>query len=106
MMATIFGCLRDLSSVSFISADIPTRPRSTFVVLDNPAHGSHHVRHIVIVHSVKHWQTDQPLVCVLCNWILSRPVAKAMAIVRMKMHWNVVHIHSDILRTYSPKNLA
>src|SRR5712692_6599145 len=65
-----------------------------------------HILHIFIRHAVKHRQTDQALVSGLGHGKFSALVTKAVTVIRMKMDWNVVHVHADVLRPKGTENLG
>src|SRR3989442_6239785 len=72
----------------------------------NFADGADHVFHIGIAHTVKHGQADQALISVLRHRILPAPVAKAIAVIGMKMYRDVMHVYSNVFLTKRSKDLA
>src|SRR5579864_9787644 len=72
----------------------------------NFSHCPNHIVRILIGHSMKHGKTEQPRICILCHRKVSRFVAETIAVVGMKMYWNIMHIHADVFRAQCAENLG
>src|SRR5438093_389424 len=75
-------------------------------VFDDLCYTSDHILHIPIPHRMKHRQADEPLVSIFGHRKLSAFVAKAIAIIRMKMNRNVMNVHADVFPPERPENFT
>src|SRR3954453_3096325 len=80
--------------------------QSVCEVGNNFRHGVQYVFHILVTHTMKHRQADQPFVCCLGYRKLSAFVAKALTIIRMVMDGNVVNVDPDVFCTQGPEYSA
>src|SRR5208337_4477649 len=88
---------------TLVKPTIPSRTtndqRLTTIMAHNFTQRMNYVLHILSRHGMEHGQADQPLISVFGHGIAFFGIGlKALAIIRMLMDRNVVHIHADILR--------
>ena len=65
-----------------------------------------HIVDVGIAHPVKHGQAYQPLIGIFDDWKLPPLVSKAIAVIRMAVDWDVMHIHANVLRSQGLEYLS
>jgi len=80
--------------------------KSRRVILRHFLHRADHVVGVLVRHAVKHRQADQAFVCSLGHGEFSASIAEAVAVVRMEVNGNVVHVDADVLGPQRTENFG
>ena len=89
MMATILTRISEFQSVCEVGDDF--------------GHSMQYIFHILIAHTMKHRQADQPLIGCLRDRKLSALVAKTFPVIRMVMNGNIMDVDPDVLCPQGPE---